>query len=203
MDKPPCTLFVHVRCTEAPFSFYLLFPSPSFNPCLDQRPLSATLPTSTRESQYIGGWSLFWSQTPPSSPSAELGVWTVRRGAGVKGPSSRLLGRQIDGVNASASRNFAEFQFWLKEMMHITSLMMFTLQDICVYYNLILYTHTHTHIAGWDWPPELLGIMLLRGLSLPSLSNLYKSFLHSFVWSLIQQAMCWVCLCSRHWLYIW
>lgn len=65
------------------------------------------------------------------------------------------------------------------------------------------YTHTHTHIAGWDWPPEFLGIMLLRDFSLPSLSNLYKSFLRSFVWSLIQQAMCWVCLRSRPWMYIW
>lgn len=63
----------------------------------------------------------------------------------MRAPSSLLLGRQIDGVNASASWNFGEFRLGLKEMMHVTSLMMFPLQDICVYCNTRTHALAHTH----------------------------------------------------------
>lgn len=78
----------------------------------------------------------------------------------------------MGGVNASASWKFGEFQLGLKEMMLITSLTMFPLQDICVYSNTSTRIHTHTQIEEWDWLPGFLGIVLLRDLPLTSLSNL-------------------------------
>ena len=61
--------------------FHFACPSHSFNLCCAGRSLSPPhLPPPPRESQYIGGWPLSWTQMSPSSPSAELGVWTVGRG---------------------------------------------------------------------------------------------------------------------------